>query len=249
MAFLSILPVIPFAHKLHRSVSYVLVLVLAGTVLYNVFAFPFSENSPFKVFFQQQINLNTGENNVTLSGASPWVNRYLIPEIPSSWSNAVSCLPDPLRANMPGCKWSGLSPTIGSKSSKTWLSVNTTLDAPGAGSISISGEDSRNCRLYFDANVTNVSIRGSSGRFSTVFPFTEGGVKEVHLWSRTWDRTFDVSLGWNGASGLSGRVACEWAEPGGINALEEVTSFLPRWARVTKRTDGLLEGWKDFSME
>ena len=70
------------------------------------------------------------------------------------------------------------------------------------------------------------------------------------LWSREWERTFEVSLVWKeGDKPLSGRAACEWAEAAGIAALEEVVSFLPRWALVTKRTDGLLEGWKSFEIE
>ena len=83
-------------------------------------------------------------------------------------------------------------------------------------------------------------------------------MKELRLWSRTWGHTFDVSIAWDvGATGgndggveieksLTGRVACEWEETGAIPALEEAVSFLPEWARVTKRADGLLEGYKKF---
>ena len=72
------------------------------------------------------------------------------------------------------------------------------------------------------------------------------GIREARLWSRTWDRTFVVEVGWdatpadaqgeNGDEVLSGRAACEYVEyasaPGGpdggrIPAFEEVKQFLP----------------------
>lgn len=85
------------------------------------------------------------------------------------------------------------------------------------------------------------------------------GVSELHLWSRTWGRTFTVDIEWEGDSALEGRVACEWAEyesasvgvdaiTGKIPALEEVLSFLPRWAAVTKIADGLVEASGTFAI-
>lgn len=94
----------------------------------------------------------------------------------------------------------------------------------------------------------------------------KAGLLEVRLWSRTWGRKFVVDVEWEGDSGggegmgLTGRVACEWAEyesgrvgdesgeGGKIPALEEVLGFLPMWAVVTKADDGLVEVWQEFGV-
>ncbi|EJD06808.1 Zn-dependent exopeptidase [Fomitiporia mediterranea MF3/22] len=270
ISILSFVPLLPFVHKLHRTIPYALVVVLIVTILYNVFAFPFSENSPFKIFFQQTIDLESGENTVRLSGMEPWLSRWIVPEVPSSWGSTTADTcghKDDLRYGMPSCRWSGLEPHVATKSPEKWITVKTNGTAPGMGTISISGLETRNCRVYFDKPVTTVSVQGSSGTVQEEFPLPEDGIRELRLWSRTWGRTFEVSVAWNvdaedadgdsdseeeernaDAQALTGRVACEWAESAGIPALEEVVSFLPKWAGVTKRTDGLLEGYKTFRL-
>ena len=245
-------PFIPFIHKIHRFVPSAVLVVLIITVLYNVFAFPFSENSPLKVFFQQTIDLDSGNNTVHLTGVNPWISRRIVPELPSSWGTENVCgHRDSLRANLPECRWPSLEPHVGTGKPSSWLSVNATQTAPGMGLISLSGLETRNCRLYFDAPVSAASVRGSSGEIQDLYPVSSSGITELRLWSRSWDRTFEVSVAWEsggGAEALTGRAACEWAEAGAIPALEEVVSFLPKWTRVTKRTDGLLEGYKTFKM-
>lgn len=99
------------------------------------------------------------------------------------------------------------------------------------------------------------------------------GVDEVRLWSRAWGKEWvvDVDFDFGGRmvreeeAKIKGRVACQWAEyesatvgvygseqgkgkgkSGKIPALEEVITFLPRWATVTKLTDGLVEVWSAF---
>lgn len=100
----------------------------------------------------------------------------------------------------------------------------------------------------------------------------QDGVRELTLWSRTWGRTFVVDVHWvkeseseldnsevESNSTVMGRVACEWVEyesatvggggsGGKIPAFEEVLSFLPKWAVVSKMTDGLVEAWGTFSL-
>ncbi|KAL5525905.1 hypothetical protein ACEPAG_7243 [Sanghuangporus baumii] len=256
LSILSFIPLLPFVHKLHRTVPYVLVVVLAATILYNVFAFPFSENSPFKVFFQQTIDLDSGKNAVRLTGAEPWLSRRIVLELPSSWDAKDPCgHRDDLRYLMPSCVWPGLEPHVSASSPSEWLSVNSSETAPGIGTLSISGLESRACRVYFDKPIQTVSVQGSSGAIQEEFPLPEDGIREIRLWSRTWERTFDVSVAWDvrsdedkEAQSLTGRVACEWSEDAALPALQEVVNFLPKWARVTKRTDGLLEGYKKFSL-
>ncbi|CAA7263132.1 unnamed protein product [Cyclocybe aegerita] len=101
------------------------------------------------------------------------------------------------------------------------------------------------------------------------------GVTEVRLWSRTWEKEFVVEVDWQGPASdetvaeksacMEGRVACEWVEYESglvdngslgldnaardgpkIPALEEVLTFLPEWAVISKATDGLVEAWAPF---
>ena len=231
VSFLSFLPLVPFAHKVHHLVAAGAVVVLVITLLYNVFAFPFSSNAPFKVFFQQEVNLDSNDNIVTLSGMNPWLSRYIVSEIPSSWGQDIKCERDSIHSNIPSCRWRSLPPSVAPGPSKDWISINTTLLSPGIGQI-----------------VSSARVNGSSGHVQPQFPFPAGGVEELRLWSRSWGRSFEVNVTWNGAAGLAGRAACEWAEEGSVPALTEIVGFLPPWARVAKRADGLVEGWKAFSL-
>jgi hypothetical protein len=86
------------------------------------------------------------------------------------------------------------------------------------------------------------------------------GVKELRLWSRTWNHSFSVDVEWKPSdeTELHGRVACGWTEyesasigastGGKIPAFEEVLTWLPRWAVATKIDDGLFEVAKTFSV-
>ena len=228
------------------------ILIFVFTFLYNVFAFPFSQDSPLKVFFQQTVDLDRGKNLVRLSGSLPWLAEDIVPELPSSWTDHLDCSGwDPVRAGVPSCVWPGLTPHVAEGALSSWITFTTNKTAPGMGTISVSGKGpTRNCRLYFDSTpATSVSVQGSSGHIQDLFPLNKDGVSEFRLWSRTWERTWEVSVGWDGEKEMRGRVACEWAEQGGLPAFDEVLGFLPKWARVTKRTDGLLEGYKHFKFD
>lgn len=239
LSTLIFVPFLPFVHKLHRAVPYIAIVVAIITILYNALAFPFSVNSPLKVFFQQTMDLDAGNNSIQLTGVDPWLSNRIVPEIPSSWGTDHRCSHrDSLRAGLPSCLWSGLTPHITADDPSTWLSVNATQTAPGMGLISISGTQTRACRLYFDAPVSAASVRNATGEIQKEFPVdVDGdGITEVRLWSRSWGKVFEVSVAWDVQSGdekgLRGRAACEWAEEGVIPAMEEVVSFLPKWARV-----------------
>jgi uncharacterized membrane protein YdcZ (DUF606 family) len=89
------------------------------------------------------------------------------------------------------------------------------------------------------------------------------------LWSREWNKTFAVGVAWDAddgvnttmTTGLSGRVACEWAEyesgtvglttipvTGAIPAYEEVLDYLPSWAVSSKVSGGLVEVFGHFTI-
>lgn len=259
MAIFALVPALPFMPKVHWSLIAIVTISFLATFSYNMLAFPFSSDSPLKVYFQQTLNLDTLENQVRLTGVAPYLRASIVAEIPSAYGKAVDCRPDPVRAGLQTCTWSGLAPNVVVSSSdgqpQDWLHFNATrlLGKTKMGRISVGGADTRNCRLYFLHPITSVYVSGASGNGSMQegYAIASGGLREVRLWSRTWERTFEVTFGWeHDAEAVVGEVACEWAElvEGRIPAFDEVVSALPRWAAVTKYGDGLVEGTKVFAI-
>lgn len=150
-----------------------------------------------------------------------------------------------------------------SKHSSDWLSLNATRINSTSARISVQGINTRACRLYFDnKDITHYHVHGSS-KSPTGKDVSQTELNEIRLWSRTWGKEFIVDVNWKAEGAQSGdvegRVACEWVEyesatagiegsGGKIPALEEVLTFLPKWAVVSKTTDGLVEAWGKFSL-
>ncbi|KZT72372.1 hypothetical protein DAEQUDRAFT_664218 [Daedalea quercina L-15889] len=319
LSLMIFLPVAPFAHRLHHWLTVIVLVVFALTLISSWTLFPFSQERPFKVFFQQQVEINassgiqspstplnfnsqdagtTSVHNETfdvsrsnvrawtvLAGLPGYVDRYLVPELPSSWGKDVHCeLDTVLKPNLLECKWeSDLVPSPGGDNRDVndvqWLDVKTSRLNETNGMIYLDGTNTRGCRLYFDRPImyykihdvddTDGSETNATGEFLPGYEIPEGGIKEVRLWSREWERGFLVEVGWKADSesksvdeAIGGRAACEWAEyasaseggsspPGQsalIPALEEVKAFLPLWAQPSKLTDGLVEASVRFSL-
>ncbi|KAF8578706.1 Zn-dependent exopeptidase [Ramaria rubella] len=250
LSFLLVFPVAPFAHKLHRYVAIVLLLLLLGTGVYNLVAFPFSTASPLTVFFSQTIDLDSGTNGVNLTGLAKYVDERIIPNLPSAWNQSVQCSDNARQRGLRTCQWAGLTPAVVPDTVSDWLSFNATLIAPGTALITIKGVNTRFCKVYFDHPVTSIRVDNSTGKVQNDYPFPPEGISELRLWSRTWDRTFNVTAVWQGQKTLTGKVACGWAESleGRIPAFAEVIGFLPDWAEVRKDSDALVEATRKFSV-
>ncbi|PPR02560.1 hypothetical protein CVT26_012028 [Gymnopilus dilepis] len=243
----------PWHGRIHGWLTSVVFLVFVVSTVYSWAVFPFSKEEPLKVFFQQRIEVDlsssTSSNKVvksttSLTGAPQFIGELIIPALPSSWSSDVHCATAILPA-LSTCSWeSPLLPypvNLQDDSSQPphWLSVKATKTSPTSAFFSVNGTNTRSCRIYFDNRpiksfqVHEVLPDGTTvipgDNMRKAFPIPAGGVNIVTLWSRTWDRTFDVEVYWdapssaNGisvndakdepdASSLSGRVACEWAE-------------------------------------
>ncbi|KAG6919588.1 hypothetical protein DXG01_004252 [Tephrocybe rancida] len=148
-------------------------------------------------------------------------------------------------------------------SDNPWLRSSIHRSSTSTRRIRIGGSNTRVCRIYFDnAKVAQWSVVGGSPGLQKGykgFETTNGrGLTELRLWSRTWDRDFVVDVVFIDAPPkVKGRVACEWAEyesgqvglsnlTSTIPAYEEALRFFPRWATLTKLTDGLVEVWSAF---
>ena len=229
------LPLTPFAHKLPRSLNVAVGALLAVLLVGLWSAFPFTQVAPFRVYFQQSIELSARTSSpgpvipsahppslaivsadTTLTGLKRYVDRYVAPGIPSSWSADVSCDPKGLRPDLMTCKWAtGLLPSPSGNTSLSpsfsesaaarrrvqWLDVETERLNATRALISVHGENTRGCRLYFDRPINYIHVRssgrdGEPGKLQGGYEMPAGGVKEARLWSRTWGKTFVVEVGW-----------------------------------------------------
>ncbi|KAH7334608.1 hypothetical protein B0J17DRAFT_602306 [Rhizoctonia solani] len=260
IGFLSVLlalPIAPVAHHIHRAASFFLALVLVGTAIYNFTAFPFSPLNPLKTYVQQTIDFDSGVNNVHLTtlssfnmgpGGPPpiWIS------LPSTQKTSVICMGSPARLGLSDCEWSGLAPnvTLDSTPPSEWMKSSVKKVGPNVARFKIQGRNTRSCRIYSDQPMKYARVVGGHWERGSQ-PDEE--FKEIRLWSRTWDKTFDVLVEWPGNNGTSrsGKIACEWAEwdLGRVPAIDELRVYLPPWTVVSKLNDGLVEGTRKFEIK
>ncbi|RHZ49111.1 M28 family metallopeptidase [Aspergillus thermomutatus] len=247
------MPLLPFIHRYTHHIPLFLLLVFAGTLIYNLVAFPFSASNRLKLFFIQEVDLDTGVNHASLSGAYPFVHD-VASSLPSAAGQNVTCDLDLPR---PKCSWYGIPPQVAQTqaSMKDWLSYTLTKsDNETKAQFTISGRNTRACKLVFDRPISRFAVADSAydPRFPHVSP---QGTKEIRLWSREWGHAWTVEVEWSedgdGEEGLSGRVVCLWSDgntDGVIPALDEVRRYVPVWVGVSKLSDGLVEGSRPFGI-
>lgn len=301
---LLLVPATPFLHRFSVRIPTFVFLVFVGCLIYNLVAFPFSPANKLKVYFIQRVDLDTGLNEASLTGLDGFV-QPIIAQLPSAAGQDIQCGP-PDAANRAGlikCSWHGLTPAVVPRDDhsspkhpvppgddlkylSSWVSFNASRashdvdhdsTAPAnAARISLAGRNTRACRLFFDPPVSSLAVQGASdsGRYPATGP---DGTEELRLWSREWERPFDVDVGWDHPAagddekrrrrhrggnhtddenedkvrGLDGRAVCIWSdanEVGAIPALDELRAMVPRWAVVSKLSDGLVEGSKRFAL-
>ncbi|KAG8923364.1 hypothetical protein FRC01_012846, partial [Tulasnella sp. 417] len=216
---LIILPLAPFIHKIHRIFTRVLIFILIATVVYNMLAFPFSLSSPLKVYFQQTVDLDANatepHNLVELVAVPGYLERYIVPSTPSGQDainkGLLTCgPPEAKRAGLWSCRYPGPPPNVaplsakdvgtdfGSTAKPDIITYNATRLTANTGKLTVKGRNTRSCRLYFDDPIKAIHVKGGNDRVQPGYPVPEDGVKEVRLWSRTWDKEFEVLVEWEG---------------------------------------------------
>jgi len=197
-----------------------------------------------------------------LTGLRDFLRPMLVPKLPSALNSKVECDSSSDKMGLQRCSWqSGLLPAPGGNNRASqfdWLKVSTSRRGSDVIRISVQGRNTRSCRLYFDKPIAEYSVQGGQTELQPGYPIGKDGIKELRLWSRTWDRNFVVDIRTDPSLTFSGRAACEWVEyesgsigvntGGKIPALEEILTFLPSWAAVSKVTDGLVEVIQEFSV-
>ncbi|CBF74498.1 M28 family metallopeptidase [Aspergillus nidulans FGSC A4] len=253
-------PMLPFVHRCTYHIPLFMLAVFAGTLIYNLVAFPFSDSNRLKLFFIQEVDLDTGLNTASLTGVQPFVHDVAV-GLPSAAGQNVTCGPFGDRFK---CSWTGIPPHVltEDKPVEEWLSfeVSRSIDKPRHAQLQISGQNTRACKVVFDSPIKNFHVAGSA--YDPRFPHTYAkGIKEIRLWSRVWDNTWTVDVEWfnpdsssdhsKTSGSLTGQVVCLWSDynqPGTIPALDEVRQYGPAWIGVSKLADGLVEGRKSFEI-
>ncbi|KAI9045754.1 M28 family metallopeptidase [Aspergillus affinis] len=256
---LLLLPLLPFIHRYTYHLPMFLLLVLLGTLVYNLVAFPFSESNRVKLYFMQEVDLDNGSNRASLTGMPPFVED-VAKDLPSAAGQNVSCA---WLGNRSKCAWAGLTPLVTAQHPDErqppmadWVSFNISRSTNDSRArFEVSGLNTRACKIVFDRPISGFHV--DNGAVDPRFPHTSStGIKEVRLWSRTWDRSWHVDIEWTDErdavdQDLSGRVVCLWSDHnqvGLIPALDEIMQFAPVWVAVSKLTDGLVEGSRAFSI-
>ena len=257
-------PLGPFLHRYTYHIPLFLLLVLVGTLIYNLVAFPFSGNNRLKLFFMQTVDLDTGINSVSLTGLPDPYLHEAIASLPSAAGQQPSCTRSAIKAGLTECSWHGLAPTVVKgphpnippfNAYNDWLTYHV-FRAPNSteARIRLWGRNTRACKIQFKRPIADFHVEGAGEdkRFDRV---PEGGSKEIRLWSRTWEKEWNVRIRWEveegGGRGMDGRVVCLWSddnETGVIPALDEIRHFAPDWVAISKLGDGLVEGSKAFLM-
>ncbi|KAF2640634.1 putative zinc metalloprotease [Massarina eburnea CBS 473.64] len=263
LATLLAAPAGPFLHRFTYHIPTFLFFVCIGTVIYNLVAFPFSREHRLKVYFVQQVDLDSGANTVSLTALDGYVQQ-IIKGLPSAQGNQLDCTtPDvATRKELTKCTWAGLPAQVLSRRSpyrnnntspNNWLdhSISRNKTANHA-TIRVVGQNTRACRIVFDTAIADLAVAGavSDPRFNAT---GDNGSKELRLWHREWSQPWNVGVSWQGDanSTLSGRIVCLWSDANNaavIPAFDEVQHYLPVWAVATKISDGLVEGSKRFKV-
>lgn len=226
-----LLPIGPFLHRVTYHITTFFLIVLIGTSIYNLVAFPFSPNARLKVYFQQTVDLQTGENLVHLVGHPDYIERIVLDHIPSAKREPVVCAPDIAKGGLRRCSWKGASPNVApvtagvvppANGMADWVFYNITKLGDGKAKISLAGKNTRACKLIFHKPVTGIEVlnghweetgdgnlskstmrHGSpikSHKSPTLGnPIPTHGTKELRLWSREWERGWDVEVSWEKA--------------------------------------------------
>ena len=264
MSIVSILLLAPLGPYLHRYTFHVptfLLCVFAGTLIYNLIAFPFSANNRHKLYFIQRVDLDTGINRASLSGIGRPFLDEVIHTLPSAAAQIPSCVGSERYPGLTECSWDGIPPRVVAATHPEvpplygyadWLTYSITRIGYEA-HIHVKGTNTRNCKIQFNRPISDMRVDGAGddGPFKRV---GEDGSKEIRLWSRTWEKPWNVHVRWesngeNDAGGLDGRIICLWNDENKrttVPALEEIRRFAPVWVAISKLSDGLVEGSKSF---
>ncbi|KAJ5444095.1 Vacuolar membrane protease [Penicillium daleae] len=255
---LILMPILPYIHRFTYHIPIFLFLVLIGTLIYNLVAFPFSDSNRVKLYFSQQVDLDRGNSTAYLAGVSPFVED-VVRGLPNAEGN-TECKTVVRHGKLLQCSWPGAEPhVVHSKNASTgpsvdWVSYSISHLESSTRSVrfEVSGLNTRACRITLESHpIKTFSVVGSSAPDKRFIKPSSDGMKEIRLWSRTWDGSWTVDVEFNEHGSIKGRVSCLWSDdnsPDLIPALTEARQYIPAWVALTKLADGLVEGYREFEL-
>ncbi|KAF8552963.1 hypothetical protein OG21DRAFT_1442723 [Imleria badia] len=213
-----------------------------------------------------------------ITGPKQFLARHIIPEFPSAFGKPVSCHDALDKVGLQTCEWevdAAMAPSPGGKGTPyndtdmPWVSYYVDRKGSNSARITVQGLNTRFCTLTLDnRRISKVSVVGDGAKgLQKGYDMPAEGLSEIQLWSRDFGKRFEVAVEWKdgGASEskaedeVKGRVSCGWDEHEGatigggqsggkIPSLEEVVSFLPEWAVVSKSTSALFSAGMVFEV-
>ncbi|KAJ2892167.1 hypothetical protein MKZ38_010175 [Zalerion maritima] len=196
-----LLPLSPFVHRMSYHVPTFLSLVFLGTLIYNLAAFPFSEANRYKTFFQQTLDIATGDTTVKFAGLEEYV-KMIIDELPAARGKGVTC-EESSRWGLVSCEFDGsdvpprLAATTGPSSYEDLIKFNVTRDpTENKAKLEINAANTKACFVKFETPVSAFSVEGSTwdSRFGA---WPESGLQVLKLWRRDWETSWKVDLEWS----------------------------------------------------
>ncbi|KAH7362854.1 putative zinc metalloprotease [Plectosphaerella cucumerina] len=239
---LILLPLGPFIHRVSFHVPItILSLIFIGSLLYNLIAFPFSAESRYKVYFQQDLYLENGTTAVKISGVEEYV-RQIIPSLPSSSGKEIECERQK-DGFLSECRYDGAALAPFEKH-KDLITVDLSRgDSGKTVTLSIDAKNSKICSLNLEKPIHKFAIRKGADIDPRFGQFPDEGVKSISLFRRDTKKPWVVEVETEHAKGT---VECQWDEAGKIPAYVEALQYSPVWVAFTKTRSGLLRGVQPF---
>ncbi|KAB5576029.1 hypothetical protein GE09DRAFT_1094416 [Coniochaeta sp. 2T2.1] len=219
-SILVLTPITPFIHRVTHHVPIFLLLVFAATLIYNLVAFPFSAENRYKAYFQQHIDLDTGNTTTTFTGLETYL-RPIITELPSSAGKAVVCNQRGSKKGTADCSFdsSSVAPNLGKdlpagvppqKGYANLVTVNVTRGEGNTARFEIDAVDTKACFLNFSRPVSKLEVLGGSGWDERFGRWPEDGVGLIKLWRRDWDKVWTVDVEWTEKDASVSASAEDW---------------------------------------
>ena len=192
LSTLIVLPIAPFAHKMHGRLNFLIIVIFAATTLYCLWVHPFTQVAPMKVRFVQQVHLGThttlplteqssnsrlthlpglhlgdevASATTSILGLPGHVQK-VVSELPSSQGKDVKC--EKLSIGLTNCTWpvdGEWIPSPGGNTSTGWVTgdIKRVDGKTSQATIHVRGTNTRGCRIYFDQPVYDYNVRSLDG--------------------------------------------------------------------------------------
>lgn len=256
---LLILPLMPFMHRITYHVPLFLLFVFIATLIYNLVAFPFSPDNKYKAFWQQTVDLDTGASVVKLGGIEEYV-RLIIADLPSAAGKDVICQESKTKADISECLYDGtdVPPNVAdnvvegvppSKGYADLVSLDVsrgTVSDDGQAKVkfTINAKNTKSCYLKFARPIKRFTVAGGTDWDDRFGPIPQGGIDQVLLWRRDWNKTWEVDVYWDLEAAYSERPVYLGNED--VENAQYVTDELK--ARKTVGLDGNITCiWSDIN--